>query len=95
VTLPFFFKGALIGLSIAAPVGPIGVLCIRRSLTHGRLLGFVTGSALWWLTLSGGVALLRSRINSTWMQTVNRLSGCIIFAFGLYALAKLLFRSQA
>lgn len=39
----FFFKGAIIGLSIAAPVGPIGVLCIRRSLANGRLVGFVTG----------------------------------------------------
>jgi threonine/homoserine/homoserine lactone efflux protein len=36
-------KGLLIGFSIAAPVGPIGVLCIRRSLVDGRLVGFVTG----------------------------------------------------
>jgi threonine/homoserine/homoserine lactone efflux protein len=39
----FFLKGCLIGLSIAAPVGPIGVLCIRRSLNHGMLIGFFTG----------------------------------------------------
>lgn len=36
-------KGMLLGLSIAAPVGPIGVLCIRRSLAEGRAMGFVTG----------------------------------------------------
>lgn len=36
-------KGFLIGLSIAAPVGPIGMLCIKRTLTHGRLSGFFTG----------------------------------------------------
>ena len=36
-------KGALIGFSIAAPVGPVGLLCIRRSLHDGRLAGFVTG----------------------------------------------------
>lgn len=36
-------RGLLIGFSIAAPVGPIGVLCIRRTLTEGRLAGFVTG----------------------------------------------------
>lgn len=36
-------KGFLIGLSIAAPVGPIGVLCIRRTLSDGRLTGLVTG----------------------------------------------------
>ena len=31
------------GLAIAAPVGPIGVLCIRRTLAQGRLVGVVTG----------------------------------------------------
>lgn len=36
-------RGLLIGLSIAAPVGPIGVLCIRRTLAHGRLAGLATG----------------------------------------------------
>ena len=36
-------KGFLIGLSIAAPVGPIGVLCIRRTLSDGRIAGLVTG----------------------------------------------------
>lgn len=38
-----FVRGALIGLAIAAPVGPIGVLCIRRTLADGRLTGFVSG----------------------------------------------------
>ena len=36
-------KGLLIGLSIAAPVGPIGVLCIKRSLGHGMAAGLATG----------------------------------------------------
>jgi threonine/homoserine/homoserine lactone efflux protein len=38
-----FLKGLVIGFSIAAPVGPIGLLCIRRSLCDGRLAGFVSG----------------------------------------------------
>jgi threonine/homoserine/homoserine lactone efflux protein len=38
-----FFKGLAIGVSIAAPVGPIGVLCIRRSLANGAKTGFATG----------------------------------------------------
>ena len=38
-----FLKSLLIGSSIAAPVGPIGVLCIRRTLAHGRISGFVSG----------------------------------------------------
>ena len=193
-------KGLAIGFSIAAPVGPIGVLCIRRSLLEGRQVGFATGmgaatadaiygcvaalgltaisstlvgyrswlgflgglflcylgvrtfmsspaarvaqiqgrgllaaylstlfftltnpmtilsfvavfagfglgsspnylaasvlvtgvfigSALWWLLLSSGVALFQSRVGSGWMQVINRLSGCIIFAFGIYSLS--------
>ncbi len=40
---PFFLRGLLIGFSIAAPVGPIGVLCIRRTLANGRTSGLVTG----------------------------------------------------
>jgi threonine/homoserine/homoserine lactone efflux protein len=39
----FFVKGLLIGFSIAAPVGPIGILCIRRTLAEGRTTGFVSG----------------------------------------------------
>ena len=39
----FFLKGLAIGFSIAAPVGPIGLLCIRRSLADGLLIGLATG----------------------------------------------------
>src|SRR5512147_388934 len=38
-----FFRGLLVGFSIAAPVGPIGVLCIRRTLADGRAIGLATG----------------------------------------------------
>lgn len=36
-------KGMLVGLIIAVPAGPVGVLCIRRTIFHGRLAGFVSG----------------------------------------------------
>jgi threonine/homoserine/homoserine lactone efflux protein len=39
----FFFKGLLIGFSIAAPVGPIGLLCTQRTIAYGRISGLVTG----------------------------------------------------
>jgi len=39
----FLIKGFLIGFAIAAPVGPIGVLCIRRTLAAGRWVGFLSG----------------------------------------------------
>lgn len=38
-----FLHGGLVGLAIAAPVGPIGLLCIRRTLRDGRLVGLATG----------------------------------------------------
>ncbi len=38
-----FVKGVLLGLAIAAPVGPIGLLCIRRTLHFGPRVGFATG----------------------------------------------------
>ncbi|MEO8285723.1 MAG: LysE family transporter [Chloroflexota bacterium] len=198
-----FLRGLLIGFSIAAPVGPIGVLCIRRSLTEGRasglasglgaatadamygciaafgltfistflvsqqrvlrlvggifllflgvrtflarpasetasapatnllsaygstflltvtnpltilsfavvfagiglgdnggdfaaaalvVLGVFLGSALWWLLLSGGVSLVRTRFSYGGLWWVNRVSGILITGFGLLALASL------
>jgi threonine/homoserine/homoserine lactone efflux protein len=199
----FFLRGLAVGFSIAAPVGPIGVLCIRRTITEGRSAGLVsglgaatadafygsiagfgltlvsdwlvgqqswlrlaggafllylgirtflsrpaeqaapsqrsglagaytttffltltnpltilsfaavfaglglatvagdylaatslvvgvfTGSALWWLLLSGGVSMLRSRFSPQSMRWVNRISGGMITIFGLLALAGL------
>ncbi|KVA04696.1 lysine transporter LysE [Burkholderia latens] len=38
-----FIKSVVIGLSIAVPVGPIGMLCIQRSLSRGFQAGFATG----------------------------------------------------
>lgn len=192
-----FLRAFIIGISIAAPVGPIGVLCTRRTLANGKLAGFLSGmgaatadmvygaiaalgisavsnllvenafwlklfgggfliylgvktflekpseqaaqvkqgglfsmylttffltitnpmtilsfaaifagtmigqevdsplimvagvfagSAAWWLTLSLGVGLLRERITPSHMVWINRFSGIIIMAFGIYAL---------
>ena len=41
--LSFYIKGLIFGFSIAAPVGPIGILCIRRSLAGGWSAGLLTG----------------------------------------------------
>jgi len=41
--LVFAIKGFAIGFAIAAPVGPIGVLCIRRSLAEEKWIGLITG----------------------------------------------------
>jgi threonine/homoserine/homoserine lactone efflux protein len=41
--ISFLLKGFSLGFLIAAPVGPIGLLCIRRTLAEGRLAGLATG----------------------------------------------------
>ncbi len=38
-----FFKGIVIGVVIAMPVGPVGTLCVQRTITQGRINGFLTG----------------------------------------------------
>lgn len=40
----FILKGVILGISIAAPVGPIGILCIRRTLARGMCIGFISGA---------------------------------------------------
>ena len=39
----FFLKGIFIGFAMAVPVGPIGIMCIRKTLTEGRLRGLIIG----------------------------------------------------
>src|SRR4029077_3365590 len=41
--LALLLKGVLVGIIIAVPAGPVGVLCIRRTIFHGRLAGFLSG----------------------------------------------------
>lgn len=41
--ISYLLRGLVIGFAIAAPVGPIGVLCIRRTLAEGRAAGLVSG----------------------------------------------------
>jgi threonine/homoserine/homoserine lactone efflux protein len=39
----FLLKGILVGVVIAVPVGPVGILCIRRTILDGRLAGLFSG----------------------------------------------------
>jgi len=43
VDIIYLYKGLIIGFSIAAPVGPIGILCIKRTLSMGRWVGLISG----------------------------------------------------
>jgi len=58
------------------------------------VLGVFAGSALWWLTLSGGVTLLRSRFDARSLRWVNWISGAILIAFGFAAIGSVVFGSK-
>ncbi len=77
--LEFFIKGIAIGFSLAIPVGPIGLLLIRRTLTRGRVaglasgLGAATADALYGCIAGFGVTLLSNFLleNSYMLRVVG------------------------
>lgn len=42
-TAEFLLKGLVAGFLVAAPVGPVAVMCIHRTIAHGRLSGYICG----------------------------------------------------
>jgi threonine/homoserine/homoserine lactone efflux protein len=54
------------------------------------VLGVFGGSALWWALLSGGVQLLRARLNAHWLGWANRISGLVIAVMGARVLLQLI-----
>jgi threonine/homoserine/homoserine lactone efflux protein len=78
-------------LSFAAIFAGLGLANAEQSFLSAAVLvaGVFAGSALWWLTLSGGVNILRTRLSLAVLRWVNRLSGCVIVGFGLFSLFSL------
>jgi threonine/homoserine/homoserine lactone efflux protein len=75
-------------LSFVAVFAGLGLAASPNYVAASVLvLGVFIGSAVWWLFLSTAASLMRSRIGPAWMRAVNRVSGAIIFAFGVYALS--------
>ena len=83
--LAFFVKGIVLGFSIAAPVGPIGVLCMRRTLGSGMLHGFLSGmgaataDGLYGCLAAFGVTAISNLLLE--QQSLIRLAGTIL-SFG-------------
>lgn len=88
----FFYtalRGILIGILVSAPMGPIGVLCIQRTLNRGRISGLFTGigasiSDLIYAILTGfGISMIIDFIES--YELLIQIFGSIVLAcFGLY-----------
>lgn len=73
---------AFVGIFTGLGVGVSGAYTDAAVLVGGVFLG----SALWWLTLSIGVSLLRTRFTRLVMRRVSQLAGFVIVVFGLLAL---------
>lgn len=76
------FAAIFAGLGLAGTAGHAGAALL--------VLGVFLGSALWWLILSGGVALLRARFTARAMRAVNLVSGLLLLGFAALALASLI-----
>lgn len=66
--------------------GVLGGVAPHRSAALWLVFGVFTGSALWWLLLSGAVSLLSGRLGPAALAWANRLSGAVLIAFGALAL---------
>lgn len=89
--LDIVFKGLLIGIIASAPMGPVGVLCVQRTLNKGRWYGFVTGcgaalsdiiyAGITGLGMGMVVELVSNDTNRFYLQIVGSL---MLLAFGVY-----------
>ncbi len=78
-------------LSFAAVFAGLGIGSATGNYLSAALLvlGVFLGSGLWWLLLSGGVSLLRTRLKPRALRWVNTISGVIILGFGVAAILTL------
>ena len=80
--LTVLVRGILLGIVIAAPVGPIGLLCIRRTLEGDVVMGFATGlGAALADGLFGAIAAFGVQAMTDWLaghQTTFRLVGGVV-----------------
>ena len=85
----YFLKGLAIGFSLAAPVGPIGVLCIRRTLAHGSRRGLIIGLSaasadmVYGIVAAFGVTLISNFIaqEQHWIRLIG---GFFLFVLGYH-----------
>lgn len=86
-----FFKGVIIGILVSAPMGPVGILTVQRTLNKGRWEGFHTGvgaciSDLLYAIITGYfmflvVDIIENPVIALWIKIV---SAVLFFIFGVY-----------
>ena len=90
-TLELVFKGLIVGILASAPMGPVGVLTIQRTLNKGRWYGMVTGlgaavsdiiyAALSILGMSFVMDFIEKPSNMFWFKVIG---GMLLMIFGIY-----------
>lgn len=86
----YLLKGLAIGFSLAAPVGPVGILCVRRTLTYGERHGFMTGLSaassdmIYGIIAAFGVTLISNFISEQqhWIRIIG---GIFLLALGFHS----------
>ena len=89
--LDFVFKGILIGLMASAPMGPVCVLCIQRTLNKGRWYGFITGigacvsDIIYALFTGFGMSFVMNFVGNEHNRFILQISGSVVLLlFGIY-----------
>lgn len=95
-TFQLVLKGMMVGIVASAPMGPVGILCIRRTLQKGRAYGIATGagaalSDFFYALVTGfGMALVMPLIeNERNLFMLKLLGSTMLLIFGIY-----MFRSE-
>lgn len=89
--LDFIFKGMLIGVIASAPMGPVGILCVQRTLNKGRWFGLATGlgaavSDIIYAGIAGfGMSFVMDFISNDQYRFYLQIVGSVmLLCFGLY-----------
>ncbi len=88
--LIYLLRGLAIGFSLAAPVGPVGILCIRRTLAHGSKrglfvgLGAATADMMYGIVAAFGVTLISNFITDN-LNTIRIVGGILLLILGYRA----------
>lgn len=89
--LDLIFKGILIGILASAPMGPVGILCVQRTLNKGRWYGFITGigaavSDIIYALITGlGMSFVMDLITNPQNLFILKITGStLLLLFGVY-----------
>lgn len=89
--LLYLLKGFLIGLILPIPIGPVGILCVRRTLTYGRFYGFLTGLSaavsdmMYAIVAAYGITLVSDFITA-YQHQIRSVGGVVLLIIGYLAL---------